>query len=446
MENFTDLLDTIEAAAKGNARLDALKEAVAQDARILSFFVRTSDPFVTFGVQKLPDPMKGQRGFDNDIQWLNALTALGNALAERLTTGHAARDAVAYFLGCCVTPAQLEWGRRYLLRDLRLDIGAKAIRKVFGKQACPLFEIPLAEPHDKVKEKIFSEGRWVWQPKLDGARCVAFVDAAGDVSLKSRTGKPWKNFESVRKALKEVVDDRGLRNVVFDGEVVSLDTDGYIDFQALQKTMQRKDGVEVGDLRYVCFDYASLDEWTNPQRTYAERLDAMSADLLEAGNNVKIVGTIMMSAYGGDQKVLQIPYRLYAWGDDFGAQCKLYVDAGFEGAMLRRTDAAVVMKRSRVLIKVKTFMEGEGICTGLTEGEGKRAGVMGALVLRWSNGNEVKCGSGLSDAKLKELTDNPPIGASVTVKYFELTDAQVPRFPIFKCIRVAEDVPEDDEE
>lgn len=447
--NVIDIMEAIEAEPRGNARLAAVARLAADNQSVRKFFADTLDPFITFGVQQIP--MWTNSGQQPMADWADKLFILGARLAARELTGNAAQQAMEAFLADC-DDFQAKWTTRYLRRDLRLDVGAKAFNKAMksaGQTGVTLFEVPLAEPHDKVKVNIFCEGRWVWQPKLDGARCVAIVSPDGIVSLKSRTGKPWKNFESIRLALQETVDKLGLVDVVFDGEVVSLDLDGFIDFQALQKTMQRGDGVEVGVLRYVCFDYALVGaEWRSPVRAYGKRLDDLT-DLVPSrfgklAPTTNING-IPMARLDTDQRVVVIPSQDYAPADNFGAQCRAYVDQGFEGAMLRRTDCPPVNKRSRALIKVKTFQDGEGVCVGLTEGEGKRAGKLGALVLKWSNGVEVRCGSGLSDAKLAELTADPPVGKKVTVKFFELTADGVPRFPIFKCVRAAEDTPEGDE-
>lgn len=438
-------LEAIEAAPRGNARLEVLKQA-AVDPEVRQFFADTLNPYVTFGVKQLPTCDVSTEPAPN---WAAHLFALGQRLQTRELTGNAAATAIAEFLATC-DGQQAKWATRYLKRDLRLDIGARAYNATLtsaGLPTVPLFAVPLAEPYDKVKPSLLREGEWIVEPKLDGARCVAVVDPQGVVTLRSRTGKTWGNFESIRLRLQSLVDKLGLIDVVFDGEVVSLDTDGFIDFQALQKTMLRGDGVEIGDLCYVVFDYALIGaEWRSPLRPYGLRHDDLQTVVARAAVDGKPqprkVSGIDMLTCGSDQ-VVAIPVQPYQ-GADLVDICRAYVECGFEGAMLRRLDLPPVNKRSKALIKVKLFQEGEGTCVGLTAGEGKRSDSMGALVLRWSNGVEVRCGTGLSDAKLAELAANPPIGKAVTVKYFELTDDGVPRFPIFKCVRVAEDIPEEE--
>jgi len=54
--------------------------------------------------------------------------------------------------------------------------------------------------------------------------------------------------------------------------------------------------------------------------------------------------------------------------------------------------------------------------------------MVGALEAELTNGKKFSVGSGLSD----EERQNPPkIGTIITVKYQELTDAGIPRFPTY---------------
>ncbi|MDD5248509.1 MAG: DNA ligase [Rhodocyclaceae bacterium] len=102
------------------------------------------------------------------------------------------------------------------------------------------------------------------------------------------------------------------------------------------------------------------------------------------------------------------------------------VRAGGEGLMLHRAAAPYVTGRSDDLLKLKPWRDAEATVIGHEPGEGRLAGVVGALRLKTAEGKEFRLGSGLSDA----LRRNPPaIGASVTYRYQELTKDGVPRFP-----------------
>ena len=105
---------------------------------------------------------------------------------------------------------------------------------------------------------------------------------------------------------------------------------------------------------------------------------------------------------------------------------------GGEGVMLRAPRSPYVFKRSGHLRKLKRFTDDEATVIGHAPGEGKHEGRLGALICRLADGTTFNAGSGFTD---EQRETPPPIGATVTVRYFELTPAGVPRFPTFIAIR-----------
>ena len=99
-----------------------------------------------------------------------------------------------------------------------------------------------------------------------------------------------------------------------------------------------------------------------------------------------------------------------------------------EGVMLRQPQSMYENKRSDTLLKVKTFHDAEAVVIDRNKGTGRLSAVMGALVVRDSDGIEFKIGSGFSDADRRRP---PKIGSTVTYKYQEKTESGKPRFPIF---------------
>jgi DNA ligase-1 len=99
---------------------------------------------------------------------------------------------------------------------------------------------------------------------------------------------------------------------------------------------------------------------------------------------------------------------------------------GGEGLMLHRADAVYRTGRSDDLLKLKPRPDAEAVVIGHEPGRGRLAGRTGALRMRMPDGKEFRLGSGLSDALRR---DPPPIGATVTYRYQELTKDGLPRFP-----------------
>lgn len=105
---------------------------------------------------------------------------------------------------------------------------------------------------------------------------------------------------------------------------------------------------------------------------------------------------------------------------------------GGEGLMLRQPASAYIAGRSTSLLKVKSFLDTEARVIGYTKGAGRHAGRVGALEVELANGTLFSVGTGLSDA---QRDDPPPVGSIVGVRYQELSDGGVPRFPTYLGVR-----------
>ncbi|HTV43406.1 MAG TPA: DNA ligase [Candidatus Sulfotelmatobacter sp.] len=118
--------------------------------------------------------------------------------------------------------------------------------------------------------------------------------------------------------------------------------------------------------------------------------------------------------------------------DALRAELKRVEALGGEGLMLRQPGSKYVAGRSTTLLKVKTFHDAEAIVIGHQAGAGRHKGRMGALLVRLPDGADFAIGTGFSDGE----RENPPgIGATVTFRYQELSDAGVPRFPSWVGVR-----------
>ncbi len=101
---------------------------------------------------------------------------------------------------------------------------------------------------------------------------------------------------------------------------------------------------------------------------------------------------------------------------------------GGEGLVLHRASALWAPGRSRAVFKFKPEQDAEAEVIGHTPGKGKYQGWVGALRVRTPEGVVFSLGSGLSDAQRREP---PPVGAWVTYRFRDVTEAGVPRFATF---------------
>lgn len=100
---------------------------------------------------------------------------------------------------------------------------------------------------------------WAMEVKWDGIRAQLRYDAGG-VCLRSR---PGRNCTAEFPELAELHDTLAGRNVILDGELVSLSADGKPDFAALRSRLagrsRRAHGSHAGQIALMAFDLLHLD-------------------------------------------------------------------------------------------------------------------------------------------------------------------------------------------
>lgn len=123
---------------------------------------------------------------------------------------------------------------------------------------------------------------------------------------------------------------------------------------------------------------------------------------------------------------------------------KGYVEAGFEGAILKDMDAYWTDNgKPACCIKLKRKDPADLVCVGIYEGTGKAAGMLGGLSLESIEGRiKVNCGSGFSDEQRQQFFNNTNlvVGKVVEVEYDSVTKDKKTGteslfLPIFKQIR-----------
>lgn len=105
---------------------------------------------------------------------------------------------------------------------------------------------------------------------------------------------------------------------------------------------------------------------------------------------------------------------------------------GAEGLVVRDPSVEYIDARTSKALKVKSFQDDECQVVGYTQGHGKYAGLVGALLCQLDNNKTIKIGTGLS---VEERTHPPKLGSEVTFKYHGLTKYGNPRFPVFLRMR-----------
>lgn len=233
----------------------------------------------------------------------------------------------------------------------------------------------------------FHRAEWLWEPKLDGYRVVAFVDSKG-VRLRSRRGL------DLTPQFPKLVAELAAQNVdgmILDGELVAFDADGKPSFNALQDRAGRKTPTDVAKgeqsipVVMFCFDllhFAGIDLTRHP---YEERKRYLAQCLLPS----------------------PLVQRVHV-ADDGVALHAAAVASGFEGVVGKRKDSRYEPgRRTSSWLKVKPTQTGEFVVGGYTRGKGSR-GPLGALIVGYYAEDALRyashVGSGFDERTLADLT------------------------------------------
>ena len=334
----------------------------------------------------------------------NSIFELLDDLTNRVYTGH---DAIALVNGfVTANPGYEDIIYRVVDKDLEIRAGAKVINKAFTG-LIPEFNVALAQNYDN---KCDWNDNWYASRKLDGVRCLAVVDTEGKCTLYSRMGKEFTTLNKVKYA----IEATGIINTVFDGEICIIDKDGNEDFQSVMKELRRKDH-QIENPTFMIFDMIHKTEFDKGKSTdiLSERLHTLRTWL---GPRYDTKETLRYL----DQAVITDDRHFDIWA-------QMATDNNWEGFMLRK-DVGYEGKRSKNLLKVKKFFDAEytvvdcDVSPMSVVRDGKEAQeTMLAQVWIEHKGYKVKVGSGFSQEQRLKYTQEPIVGKTITVQYFEET-------------------------
>lgn len=415
----------IQNTAGTNAKKEILKNNMSPTLRLI--FEDTYGPQKYYIKMFVPDGEYGDLSIDNDYGTFHCALV---DLVTRKVTGDAAHIHLQKTVALYDYESQ-EILYKIIDRNLKIGISWDNYLSVIGQKESK-FEVALAMNLDKVKGVNPIDGSYYISRKLDGCRCICYVNNVFSdtwVEFKSRQNKIITTLDNLVEPIKEFTKNFGPGEYVLDGEVCLMDDLGNEDFQGLMKEVTRKDHT-IEKPRYNVFDLLTRSEFDGETESpnFSDRLNMMH-DLLTPNKNVVLL----------EQELVTSQEVLDKWTNK--AQ-----ELGWEGCMLRK-DAPYKRGRSKDLIKIKKFQDAEYIVEGIidgtatyNEGGAKEYPVVAALIIT-HKGNQVKVGSGLSKEQRIGWLQNPDeiIGKTITVQYFEETqDSKTGeyslRFPVLKYV------------
>jgi bifunctional non-homologous end joining protein LigD len=268
--------------------------------------------------------------------------------------------------------------------------------------------------------------------RWDGTRVLA-IGENGSVTLQNRHGITYTvRLPEVVKALQRVQGKWGI-----DGEVVFLDESGMEEFTPCQRrcATHYPDPYlrEQFPVKLEAFDVLEVDGINVEKQPYFKRKEFLQ---------------ILLSFYNVDETIQYVPFEKdlpKAWNEA--------IRHDREGLIIKQVNSAYEHERSYNWLKVKNWRFECDNVVGFTAGENARSNFFGSLVLE-RNGEFRGCaGSGFNEWELRKFKDifsdaqRMPLPYSyaqvgepytavkvdiqVLVKFYQVTDAGVLRFPIF---------------
>jgi ATP-dependent DNA ligase len=403
------VLDMIEATTKKNEKKALLEQH--KDNEALQWILKNAlDWFIHFGLGNPPKKFREDIVVDeyagfNEIR-LYAETYKGISLWEIYNQ----------------YPEWSKWLHRMIMKDLKAGIDT-TVDKVWPGLVNK-FEVMLAETFEDQKD-IADWYPCTLETKIDGLRCVAFVDTVkNEVQYISRGGQSLLASEIITEELLKLAKKLGSTGCVFDGEL-------FCDSFNKTMTMCRRDDYESkyeddrNNILYYCFDVMDRGEWIAQQPySYITRIQRLDLGLMASNLNrvVRPMNTIANNF------------------DDVNRFYQENLNIGAEGIMIKNHKTLYEWDRSKGLLKYKPVFTVDVPVVGVYNGDAKSKykNTLGGFTVAYGF-KETNVGGGFSDEQRNDfwLNRDAMIGKIIEVEYKGLTPDGKLREPVF--VRVRED-------
>jgi bifunctional non-homologous end joining protein LigD len=257
------------------------------------------------------------------------------------------------------------------------DLKVVPVQRMPASRLVPAGEIEampatLSPMHAELGDAPFNHADWMWEPKLDGYRVLAFVTDAG-VKLRSRRGL---ELSTAFPRLTAELGKQVAGSMILDGEIVAFDASGKPSFNALQNRVQLKTEREIAaaDQKspavFYCFDLLHFAGVNLRNASYRDRRRYLAQCLLPS-------------------PLVQLVHA----HEDGEALHSAAVASGFEGIIGKRKDSVYQPgRRSASWLKIKSTNSAEFVIGGYTKGKGSRE-PLGALLIGYWDGGKLRYAS-----------------------------------------------------
>ena len=428
MRTLMHFRDFVNEIMESNSRLhkQAVLKRYKDDEVVKRYLQIAFDPFEIYGIST----KKLYKDVNAGTLWNEWSTPTVFELFNYLKAHNSGRD---YDIAACQLTLSdvaslgrecVELLEKLICKDLSIGCDSKTINKEIPG-CIPEFNVQLANKYFD-KPQIVEGKKFAITTKIDGGRIIALKEN-GQVSFYTRAGQRYEGLVDLESEMLRLIPD----NWCLDGEITLLSNPKALtskdQYKETMKIVRTKDKNKRG-IKMLVFDAMSAEDFKSQRcdMPYKRR-----RTVLEELFNLH------------DFRYFELLPLLYV-GEDTSKITEILdeeVANGEEGVMINIWEAPYEFKRTNNLLKCKKMQTLDLEIIGFEEGSGRLTDTLGAILVRYKNGNIVKVGSGFSD-ELREQIWNHQLhysGKIVEIQYFEETTnadgGESLRFPIFKDFR-----------
>lgn len=399
MKNLYEIVKSLQ-TTQGNIAKQAILDANASNPLFKDYMQAVYDVGINYYQSKMPKvphgPGTAEFGYA-DLQFMSHLSKriyTGSEAIHRLS-GHAS----------ALTPEAQELLGLMLRRSIGASVGDTMVLKTWPGlyfippyQRCSLLDKKARERFGKLK-------RFFVQTKADGSFAYVVKRMDGSVDVITRQGSKYPQWFA-EKLTYGVKPGTVLVGELLVDETQFVEGAGNVTYHVDRKTANGllnsvlKDGDKLDldkyTVRMEAWDLLTQEEFEagKSSRTYEDRLAGLcyEVDKLENGQ----VTVIFTEEVGS----LEEAFAIY----------QEHLQRGLEGCIIK--DPASLWKdgTSRDMVKLKIKFEIEMLCTGIYEGTGKYAGMMGGGYFQSKDGGiKNEAGSGFTDKQREDFWNNPEL-------------------------------------
>jgi DNA ligase-1 len=445
--SLRQFIDTLNECEQESSRKQ--KEEYLNQIKDNRFLQKTTtlvfDPFITLGVT-VPDlsPNSGIEGsFQTEDELYDNFNEIVALLSSRALTGSAALRRVSSFLLSIADQNTRGWFAKFLNKKFVTGLGLTTISKIYPELKAP-YGVQLASPLHNW-EFLDNGSTWVAEPKMDGIRCIMFIDQNGNTVALSRSLKEL-NFDNLKHIAGELTPLL-TEGYVIDGELLATNWDDTMSIVSSQFEHPNRETVSFHIFDILPFNSFAVGGSSLPQRQRTKILSLFFAQKSVWSHLVRVKQVLISSREDAENITAQ------------------FISEGFEGSVLKDLGAPYENSRSKFWIKVKSVSSEDLPIVGVTNGENKFSKppstrlinktakiyglhpsefndidcLVGSLQVQELSGAISGVGSGLDDVTRLYLMylhkRNELIGRIIEVEFQEKTKDSALRFGVFLRLR-----------